>query len=406
MRPVLGPTRGSPRRVAVALALLTGLAASLPGCAATSAASAPAAVSIASNPEPLTQPRGVHRELRMLDVTLGNGGRVRLEAALTRPEGQGPFPLILFSHGSPRGSDDEARAMAPTRHTAQAVAFARAGYAVVDVMRRGYGRSEGTRFHAGPCDARDYLRAGRADADDLLGTLRALGSEPSIDGARVVLAGVSAGGFASISAAAALGSGAGMIRGVLSFAGGRGSNAPDSVCQPDRLVAAFGSYGATLRVPSLWMYAPNDHYFGPALSRAFADAYRAGGAPLELVTVPPFGEDGHLFFSDGPLDVWWPEVAAFLERVGLPGGPLPASSDHPPLPPPAALRPKGLIGFETYRASDGYEKAFAVGQRGAWGSAVGKRSRAEAVAAAVDNCRKHGDGCVAYAVGDTVVGPG
>lgn len=111
---------------------------------------------------------------------------------------------------------------------------------------------------------------------------------------------------------------AGLV-GIVSFAGGRGSRGPKDVCRPDRLVEAFARYGRTARAPALWIYAENDLYFGPELSRAMHAAYRAGGAPAEFHLLPPFGQDGHSVYGRAQ-ELWWPLVDGFLRAHGLPTG--------------------------------------------------------------------------------------
>ncbi|HMB75630.1 MAG TPA: hypothetical protein VKN76_04485, partial [Kiloniellaceae bacterium] len=51
----------------------------------------------------------------------------------------------------------------------------------------------------------------------------------------------------------------------------------DNNCSPERLVAAAAGFGRTARVPTLWLYAENDSYFPPDLSRRMATAYTAAG---------------------------------------------------------------------------------------------------------------------------------
>jgi hypothetical protein len=105
---------------------------------------------------------------------------------------------------------------------------------------------------------------------------------------------------------------------ILNFAGGRGAFKPDLVCSPDRLVDAFGALGRTARSTALWLFAENDHSFGPALAGRMFDAYTASGAPAQLKMLPPFGADGHLLPPNGSSDLWWPSVEAFLAALHLP----------------------------------------------------------------------------------------
>ena len=96
-----------------------------------------------------------HRE--DLRIPMAAAGPRGLEAMLIRPAGTRRYPLALISHGSPR--DAEAReGMAPDSLYAQAIEFARRGFAAVVVMRRGYGNSDGGYAeNSGPCARRDYM---------------------------------------------------------------------------------------------------------------------------------------------------------------------------------------------------------------------------------------------------------
>ena len=283
-----------------------------------------------------------------------------------------------------------------------AMAFARRGYAVVAVMRRGFGTTGGGFAEApGRCDDRVYLRASKSAARDVLGAVDALSKETWVDPSRVVLVGHSAGGMAVL-AAAAMGSAHASPRivAVISFAGGRGSDAPDHVCQPERLVESLRVFGRDAKAPSLWVYAENDHFFSPAFARSMFDGYRSSGAPAELAMVPPFGAEGHAFFTAAPVDRWWPVVEPFLA-----GQHLPTAVTHPRAPvtlaPPEVLTPAGRDAWAAYLASESVEKAFATG--GArWGWSAGRRTQKDAIERAVSNCEKHGQGepCKVVAIGD------
>jgi dienelactone hydrolase len=139
-----------------------------------------------------------------------------------------------------------------------------------------------------------------------------------VDGNKIVLAGQSAGGLASLAAAGANPPG---VLGVINFAGGRGSRATDDVCNENRLVEAMASFGAGARVPSLWLYAENDTYFRPELARrmhaAYAAALAAGGARTSLHILPPYGRDGHGFVLRAESEAQWqPLVRDFLAGLG------------------------------------------------------------------------------------------
>jgi dienelactone hydrolase len=208
---------------------------------------------------------GLIREPTFVSIALPDGAQERLEALTVRPDRPGRFPLVLMVHGTPRYSIRRSD-MSPAAYIVPAVTFASRGYAVVSIMRRGFGHSDGPyaeEYGTGAtCGNRDYLRVAQISAEDILGAVAVLRAERWIDPNRIVLLGQSTGGLAVTAAAAANPPG---VAGILDFAGGRGSDTPDHVCDEDHLVGAFGEFGKTARAPALWVFAENDHFFGPDL---------------------------------------------------------------------------------------------------------------------------------------------
>ena len=226
-----------------------------------------------------------------------------------RPNGAGPFPLLVMSHGSPRNPADRVNFGADTLRK-QAEAYVRRGVAVAVPIRRGYGGHGQWAEGYGGCSRGDYYNAGLASARDIGATIAVVSKLPEIDSSRVVLLGVSAGGWASLAAATS-----GGVRGVVNFAGGRGSSGPDSVCREDRLVSAAGLYGGASHAPELWIYSQNDHFFGPPLAKRLYAAFTAAGGRATFIAAPPFGEDGHKYIA--AVASWQPEVDRFLRQVGF-----------------------------------------------------------------------------------------
>ncbi|MFA5111897.1 MAG: CocE/NonD family hydrolase [Desulfobaccales bacterium] len=238
-----------------------------------------------------------------------------LEATLYRPSGPGPFPLLVLSHGTPRSA--RLRQGERLRYNAQSWEFVSMGFAVVIPMRRGYGKSAGSYAEEeGFCDQALFYEAGMASAKDLRATLHYMAAQPFIDSRRIVLAGHSSGGFASLAMAS---QGFPGLKGVISFGGGRGSM-QEKNCSPGHLIEACARFGRTCRVPTLWVYARNDTYFPPWLARDMGDAFKQAGGRVEFVMLPPFAEEGHFLFTDvRGLDRWTPVVTRFLNDLGFPG---------------------------------------------------------------------------------------
>ena len=248
-----------------------------------------------------------------LDVA---GKSYLLDGMIYKPSGDGPFPAMIMTHGTSRLVPERAKVTADKYYVRQANMFAKMGIAVLFVVRRGFGISdgpyaEGHQYH--PDGTRDYAKTGLAAAQDLQAAVQYMQGKPFVDGKRIVLLGQSTGGHSVIATGSLNLSG---VVGVVNFAGGRGSTAPDVVKDEDRLVESFHVFGKTFKVPTIWLYSENDHYFGPALARKFLTAFQAGGAEVDFVSLPPSGEDGHSSFLRA-RDNWVGPVLEFLKRIGI-----------------------------------------------------------------------------------------
>jgi dienelactone hydrolase len=244
----------------------------------------------------------------------------RIVVTSFRPRGSGPFPWIVHSHGS-AGTVAENRAIGRNRSLGLARQWVQRGYAVVVPVRRGYGASGG-KFgdsYGGCSGPADFRRAGEGAALDLLATVEWAKAQPDLDAKRWLLAGQSAGGFASIYTASKRPAG---LAAVLAFAPGRGGRPdthPGEGCASDRMAELFAAIAPQIAVPVLWFYAENDEYFGPRVAKLWFESFRAAGGRGELVVVPPFPERrGHgVFSSPAGVPIWTAAVAAFFKSQGL-----------------------------------------------------------------------------------------
>jgi dienelactone hydrolase len=179
--------------------------------------------------------------------------------------------------------------------------------------RVGYGESgvDEDPEYTGPCLNKSYPPSYEAAAEQALQVIEYAGRLPRIDARKVAVIGQSFGGATSVALAAR---GTAAIAATVNFAGGGGGDPqmrPAQPCGAGKLEDLFAGYGKTARIPTLWVYAENDRYFGAKLPRAWYEAFRANGGVGELVTVQPFGDDGHLLFARG-IEVWKPIVERFL----------------------------------------------------------------------------------------------
>jgi len=231
-----------------------------------------------------------------------------------RPQGAGPFPLAVIAHGSTQNEIRRAEFRAPQYPALTEWLVAR-GYAVAVPQRPGHGETGGPYYEAqGGCAAADYAKAGQGAASSIAAAVDFLARQAFVKKSGAVALGHSAGGWGALALAThALRP----LSGVVAFAAGLGGRADDVAgknCAPDRLVGAARTYGEKARVPALWLYAENDSYFSPALSKRLADAFRAGGGRGTYELLPAAGSDGHeLIFA--PSAAWAPALERFLGGI-------------------------------------------------------------------------------------------
>jgi dienelactone hydrolase len=346
----------------------------------------------------LAQVPGLIREPMPVTVTLPDGTTAQLDGNVVRPDRPGQFPLVLISHGTSSEWTDR-KDESSTEYTAEAIAFARRGWAVMTVVRAGFGRSGGTFLEdVGSCNNRDFVNAGRRMGDEVLAILQAVQGRnlPWADNTRVLLVGQSGGGLAALAAAHTQPA---SVVGVINFAGGNGAPIRgDYFCQPQRLIKAMAVFGLGTHIPSLWIYAANDSKFPPRLARAMFDDYTMAGAPATLISAPAYGDEGHYFIE--AVDQWQPMVDKFLLAQHLPAK-LVDEGDATNLAPPAVLEDsEGQAFFAKYLKLSEYEKAYAVGNHGGAGYADGYRTTAAAKMMALELCQRRDSGCRIYAVGN------
>ena len=90
---------------------------------------------------------------------------VAAHAVLSRPPGDGPFPLAVIAHASTQNVLRRAQMLQPEYRALAAWLVAR-GFAVLVPQRPGHGATGGTYLEdQGGCDEADYAKAGRATAD-------------------------------------------------------------------------------------------------------------------------------------------------------------------------------------------------------------------------------------------------
>ena len=227
-----------------------------------------------------------------------------------------PQPLVVINHGRAVEAADRA-ALGRVRMGDNARWFVRQGFVVALPTRIGYGVTGGEDVEdSGPCASKRYAPSFGAAAQQTAAVLAAMQRRPEVAPDRALVVGQSFGGMTAVAVAAQAPPG---VVAAINFAGGGGGNPktqPGRPCGPAQLERLAADYGASARLPMLWVYTENDRYFGPDLPKAWFEAFRKAGGVGEFVLLPPAGEDGHTLFSAFP-QVWQPAVAAFLRRQGF-----------------------------------------------------------------------------------------
>jgi dienelactone hydrolase len=348
-----------------------------------------------------TPPRAtLVREALKIDATID--GRVHaLEALAVYPPGDGPFPLALFTHGSPRGGPAAFPSVVPHGFVPQMEEFARRGYASVLVMRRGFGESGGpVAEFQNVCDGADHRLTTREGGKDMRAAVAVLRGHARLDMSNFIAVGYSTGGLAVLSMAREPVEG---LAYVIAFAPTRGSRAPNDTCNPGALVAATEEIGRTSRVPTAWIYTANDTFANLALARRMHAAYAAGGGTAEFVELPAWGTDGHMLFSRAGIPEWRPVVDRLLNGAGLPNwAGLPSDPPWPDLAPPPGLSPAAQAGWAQFLRQSPH-KAFAANGSGSWSFRSGMRSADAARAAALNACQSQRENCRFLAVDDKLL---
>jgi len=243
------------------------------------------------------------------EVKFQSAGYV-LHGCITRPEGHGPFPAVIYNHGSDK---NPSRCGPPEL----AQAYAGHGYLFFSFHRHGHGLSPGDyimdlqrQIFAGVRDqgARQQQIVALQDSynRDVVGAVTWLLGRPEIDRNRVAMAGLSFGGIQTLlTAEQGLG-----LRAFVAFAPGAMSWSNTALQQ--RLVRAVRN----AKAPLFLAQAQNDFSLGP--SEVLGPIVRAKGPPSDARVYPAFGttpQDGHGAFAvrAAAIAIWGPDVFKFLD---------------------------------------------------------------------------------------------
>jgi len=217
-----------------------------------------------------------------------------LQGYLYIPSGAGPFPAILWNHGSePYPGSQPVLARFYMSH----------GFVFFVPHRRGQGRSPGRYIMDEIRESHDVTSAQERASLDVAAALRWLRERPEVDPKKVAISGCSFGGIQTILAAEHFPD----VRAFIAFA-------PGAMSWSDRRIQELLERSLRKATgPVLILQAHNDYNLGPSTVLGKIAAVSGGRS----VVYPNFGstsQDGHWRFatSQAGIDVWGSDVLAFI----------------------------------------------------------------------------------------------
>jgi carboxymethylenebutenolidase len=243
-------------------------------------------------------------------VTFPSGGLI-LHGAVFKPEGAGPFPAVVYNHGSAAGmlSKDAFEALGP--------AFAAHGWVFFGPYRRGQGLSASAGPYIGDqiaaAEKKGGIAAGAAalvrlletdHLQDQLAALAWLRTQRFVRPDRIAVAGNSFGGIETV-----LGAERGTYCAAIDSAGGA-----QSWAQAPELRTLMTRAVRHSTVPIFFFQAANDYDLSP--SKTLSEAMKEAGRTYEVKIYPAYGksvQEGHTFGYFGSA-VWANDVFQFLDR--------------------------------------------------------------------------------------------
>lgn len=238
-------------------------------------------------------------------------GQLTLGGELFIPKGKGPFPAVLYNHGSADGmkSDMASTAMGPL-YTAK-------GWIFFMPYRRGQGLSANAGPYIGDLIENSEKIGGTAAAvkttikllttdhlDDQMAALEWLKNQSFVQKDRIAVAGQSFGGIETVLGAEKYPFCAAI----------NASGAAMSWDEAPELQELLTRSAGNSKSPMFLFQAKNDYTLAP--SRNLYKEMKSAGKTAEIKTYPPFGKthfDGHSLTWLGS-SIWFKDVFSFIEK--------------------------------------------------------------------------------------------
>ncbi len=235
---------------------------------------------------------------------------VSLEIVVARPQGDGPFPAVIFNHGSTGRGHNKAVYKRTISPAVIASYLTDRGWMAIFPQRRGRGKSggvygeglalDGSGYSCDPEIAMAGFERAVEDMDDVVHGLRNL---RDIDQSKIVVGGVSRGGILAVAYA---GMRPGRFMGAINFNGGWLGR----VCPSHESVnPLLFERGATAGIPTLWLHGSHDQYYRIGHCRESFARFLAAGGQGRFVAAPA----GHALMFKPAL--WKPHLDQYMDSL-------------------------------------------------------------------------------------------
>lgn len=244
-----------------------------------------------------------------------DGKPIRLELLVQKPSGPGPFPTVVFNHGSTGRGDNPELFRRSWASSAAAAYFVDRGWMIIFPQRRGRGGSGGrydegfeadrSRYSCQPSLSLPGVDRAIEDLDAVMAHIR---TRPDVVQSKILLAGQSRGGILSVAYA---GERPDAFVGVVNFVGGWMS---DRCANAVAINTATFKRGARFHRPTLWLYGDADPFYSLSHSKGNFDAFVAAGGKgrFESYWVP--GQNtGHTVITHPRL--WTEHLTQYLDSI-------------------------------------------------------------------------------------------
>jgi dienelactone hydrolase len=241
-----------------------------------------------------------------------DGKTYNLEYRLQRPDDSLPHPLIIMTHGR-NGPYPERNPAEVDGYKNLCAVLAQEGFVVMMLVRRGYGNSEGPDSEL----KKTPYECGLEAAKDLRSAVEYMKTQSYVDPRKIVVMGHSQGGWAAIAFSTLEVDG---VLGTVNLSGGTnyaGINSDPLPTTHSKWISDCGEYGKINKIPTLWIYSPNDQSIPGDTSRPMFDSFQKNGGKGTFVMKPAYSTNGHWFFNEPAF--YMSDLLNFFNAIGMTG---------------------------------------------------------------------------------------